>query len=228
MSILQEYEKIKKQIGDDKWNSIDTYLSHHPELRFDQLIYDPTNYTKFDNWYYENIKLMKVEVLNCWGRDFGDIGANAILYKNDKAVANIMESYEETDVRYNNGDTDTELDEEYVRETVKNLIYQDFDRYLELPKISNCSMLLQSLFADICSSDSEMVHIDYQDWEESYQDDYTENDIDVLKEEIKKYKLENLIEVDNGEYKILCYGDLITSFNDDKHLEEYSEGMELI
>lgn len=221
MSILQEYEEIRKDIGEDKWESIGTYLSEHKELRFDELIYNPKNYTKFENWFYENIKLRKVDIKNLWIRDFGDVAVNAILYQGDKKIANIITSFDEGEIRYNYGGKDTELDEEYAKETIKNLIYDDFDKYLKLPKLSKCSKLLQSLYDDICSSDSDMCHIDYDDWKNYYQEDYSEEDIKILKDEIKEYKLENVIEVDNGEYKILCYGDLETEFNDDRNLNDF-------
>jgi len=221
LSIIQEYEEIRKFIGEERWESIDTYLSEHKELRFDELIYNPKNYIKFENWFYENIKLKKVEIKNYWMRDFGDIAVNAVLYQGDNEIANIIDSFDETDIRYKYGDKDTELDQEYTNEMIKNLIYDDFDRYLKLPKISECSKLLKNLYDDICSSDSDMCHIDYQDWEDCYKDEYSDQDIKILRDEIKKYKLENVIEVDTGEYKILCYGDLESEFNDDRNLNSF-------
>ena len=40
-----------------------------------------------------------------------------------------------------------------------------------------------------------------------------------IKKEVKKYGLEDVLEIDNGEYLIVGYGDLITLFNDDRDFE---------
>lgn len=72
--------------------------------------------------YYKN---KYVKVLENWETDYGDLRFRAILYENGKAKAYIIASYDE-DI-----------------ENVEDLIYKDFDKYLELPKISKCSKLLQ-------------------------------------------------------------------------------------
>ena len=41
--------------------------------------------------------------------------------------------------------------------------------------------------------------------------------------EIKKYKLDDVIEVDTGEYVIVGYGDLETRFIDDRNVKDYVE-----
>ncbi len=46
--------------------------------------------------------------------------------------------------------------------------------------------------------------------------DFTDGDIDIIKEEIKKYKLDDLITIDCDGYKICGYGLLQTMFNDDR------------
>ncbi|MDO5569800.1 MAG: hypothetical protein Q4G04_06870, partial [bacterium] len=86
MSILQEYEEIKKQIGQEKWDSIDMYIHQNPNLTFDKIIYNKENYINFENWFYKEIKLQKVDILNIWTSDYDDICCNAILYKNDNPV----------------------------------------------------------------------------------------------------------------------------------------------
>ena len=53
MSILSEYEDIKKQIGEDKWNAIDKYIdTKRPDLRLDEIVYEPENWIEFEKWYY--------------------------------------------------------------------------------------------------------------------------------------------------------------------------------
>ena len=186
----------------------------------DDVLYKQEEWIKFDNWYNENIKNHKVRIINYWMRDYGDLAVNAILYKDGIEMANVVDCYEETDIKYNIGDIDTELNDKLLNESLKNLLYKDFDNYLKLPKISNCSKLLQTIYDAVYSSDSEMFHMDYSDWEEFYIDDYTDKDIEILKKEIKKYNLETIIEIDNGEYKIVGYGDLIMCFNDDRTLNK--------
>ena len=101
----------------------------------------------------ENEKIKKnmgIEILDIWQSDFDDLRCNAILYKNGKQVANIIVSYDETNLRYSIGNKDSVMSEASVREAFKNLIYCDFDVYLKLPKISEASKLLQSIYDDVC------------------------------------------------------------------------------
>ena len=42
----------------------------------------------------------------------------------------------------------------------------------------------------------------------------------VLQDEVKKYGLEEIVEIDTGEYKIVGYGDLETRFNDDRNINK--------
>lgn len=69
-----------------------------------------------------------------------------------------------------------------------------------------------------------MCHIDYEDWKELKEDlDYTDKDLEILNNEIKKYELDEVIEVDTGEYAIVGYGDLETRFVDDRNVKDYVE-----
>ena len=71
MSILQEYEKIRKDIGEEKWRGIDTYINaHHPELRLDQIIYNSNNWIDFEKWFNKEIKVVNVNVLDVWETDY--------------------------------------------------------------------------------------------------------------------------------------------------------------
>ena len=65
-----------------------------------------------------------------------------------------------------------------------------------------------------------MCFIHNEDWNNYYSVHYSENDLDTLRDEIKKYELEAVIEVDAGEYKIIGYEDLETRFNDDRNLNK--------
>ena len=76
-----------------------------------------------------------------------------------------------------------------------------------------------------------MCHISNEDWNDYYMDKYTDENIKNLEIEIKKYGLDEVICIDDGEYKIIGYGDLETRFNDDRNinsLDMNNEEMELI
>ncbi len=92
-----------------------------------------------------------------------------------------------------------------------------------MPKISSCSKLLQEIYDTVCESDATMCHISDEDWNDFFVDKYSDDDIEILKEEIKKYKLEEVIGINDGGYKIVGYGDLETRFNDDRNLELNNE-----
>ena len=62
-----------------------------------------------------------------------------------------------------------------------------------------------------------MCHITENDWNEYYLDEYSEDDFKELKKEIEKYGLYDIITTNEGGYKIIGYGDLEISFNDDRN-----------
>jgi len=148
--------------------------------------------------YYKN---KYVKVLENWETDYGDLRFSAILYEKGKTKAYIIASYDE-DI-----------------ENVEDLIYKDFDKYLELPKISKCSKLLQKIYDNVCESSATMCHITKDEWKDYYENLFNEIDIIKLKEEIKKYNLEDVITLNNYEYKVIGWGDLETRFNDDRNIE---------
>lgn len=162
----------------------------------------------------------EIRVLSIFDTDYGDIRCNAILMLGGREVANIIASYEKSEFEYlfNNNFT---YESDIVKNHFKVLILKDYSLYNSLPKISYCSDLLQEIYDNVCYSDSCMCHVDKYDWDEIYSDRYTESDIDILKKEIKEYGLDEVIEVNAGEYKIVGYGDLETRFNDDRNLQKY-------
>lgn len=130
-----------------------------------------------------------------------------------------MDSDEETTIRYVYGDSHSELTEELVKASFESLINNDFEKYLELPKISECSNLLQEIYDCVCESDASMCHIDDVDWmywKDTF--DFKDEDIDELKKEIKKYGLEDVIGIGDNGYKIVGYGNLQYMFNDDRNI----------
>lgn len=224
MSILQEYEEIKKIIGKEKWSSIDTYINtYKQDIILNQIIYNPHNFNEFNNWFYENIKLLKVEVSNVWDSDYGDVCCNATLYKNGEKLAKINTSYDDYSIKYNNGFSKEPVSEEEMKNNFKALIYEKFNFYINLPKISTCSKLLQNIYDNVCLSDASMCHISNDDWNKYYLQDYSEKDIDFLEDEIDKYGLHHLIGIGDEGYKIIGYGNLEIKFNDDRESEIRNE-----
>lgn len=258
MSIFQDFERIRNDIGYEKYDMIEKYLEiispnknvdkyfkemsniwKYPpnewnkrsnELKqkysvvlLDDILHKREEWNKYENWYNENHLNRNIKILNIWPTDYDDIRCNAILYQDGKEVANVIASYDESDLRYSIGDKDSEMNDEFVSNAFKSLIYYSFDSYINLPKISECSKLLQSIYDDVCNSDATMCHITEDDWDEYYSDDYSDKDIELLKEEIKKYGLNEVIGINDGEYKIIGYGDLETRFNDDRNLEKSKE-----
>ncbi len=170
---------------------------------------------------------IKIKLLNVWKSDFDDMRCNATLSINGKEKANFIARfslYEIENLQNPNNE-------------IKTLIKDEWEKYVYLPKISKCSKLLQEIYDTVCNSDSKMCHIDFNDWQEQYADRYTKEDLDKLYDEIKKYKLEDIVDLNDmeyllkdgystkeelknykPEYKIVGYGDLETCFNDDRNL----------
>ena len=215
MSILQEYEQIRREMGEKKYDSIETYLNTHPsDLLLSDILYKPEHYIDFDKWYNWKILNRTVKVNSIYETSFDDVRCDAILCINKKPVANIIASYlaDELNFRCNN-------DPNLAKEAVRTAILDDFDKYMELPKISECSKLLQEVYDDVCESDASMCHITQDDWNEFYKDNFTEKDIENLKKEVKELGLQEVITFDDAEYKIVGWGDLETRFNDDRYLQ---------
>ena len=215
MSILQEYEQIRREMGEKKYDSIEKYLETHPDILLSDILYKPEHYINFDKWYNWKILNRKVRVNSIYETSFDDVRCDAVLYQNDKAVANIIASYDanEMNFRCNN-------DPNLAKEALRVSILDDFDKYIELPKISKCSKLLQDIYDDVCQSDASMCHISEDDWNEFYREDFTEKDVDNLKREVKELGLQEVITFDDSEYRIVGWGDLETRFNDDRYLQE--------
>lgn len=196
-----------------KWYGIESYTTEVLDSFFD-------NNKLYDGKY----KTKKVKILGTWITDYDDIACNAILYQNGKEVANVMDSFEETTVRYIYGDSHTELTDELINKSLEKIINESFENYLELPKISECSKLLQEIYDRVCDSVASMCHVDSIDWI-SWKDCYnfTDDDIEQLKEEIKRYKLNEEIGIDDCGYKIVGYGNLQFAFNDDRNLAKENQ-----
>ena len=202
MSILQEYERIKKDVGQEKWDSIEDYIDyHHPELFLSDIIYNKNNWQEFEKWFYKEKKQIDVNVLSAWKTDYDDYKANIELTRGNNKLGNVIVSYAEGTIRYLANNLDKELTED-----------------LKLPKISKCSKLLQSIYDCVCQSDSTMCHITEDDWLEYYSNEYSQRDLDILENEINKYNLNDCVVIEEDGYKIVGYGELETMFIDDRNI----------
>ena len=215
MSILQEYEMIRKEMGEKKFDSIEIYLHSHDDLLLSDILYKPEHYIDFDKWYNEKLLNRKVQIISIYEEGLDDVRCDAILYQNNIEVANIIASYEasEMNMRCNN-------DPKLAKDALRVAILDEFDKYINLPKLSKTSKLLQSIYDDVRESDSSMCHITEEDWNEYYKYDFCGKDIDNLKEEVNKLGLQEVITFNDMEYKIIGWGDLETRFNDDRYLKE--------
>ena len=156
-----------------------------------------------------------VKILTFWLSDYGDIRCNASIFINNKEKANIIASF----------DRESYPDWKNSQNEYKEEIKANLDSYLSLPKLSKCSNLLKEIYDTVCESDASMCHITSEDWVEFYADRYTKKDFDKLKEEVKQYKLDDVISIDDGYYKIIGWGNLETSFNDDRNFAK-DKGLE--
>ena len=104
------------------------------------------------------------------------------------------------------------LEEKELKNAMAVLVASDFDKYSNLPKISNCSKLLIDIYDNVVSSDASMCHIDNEDWKYYLEEGYTEKDILDLAKEIKKNNLEDVIEIDNSNLLIIILLSLLNSF----------------
>ena len=252
MSILQDFEKIRDEIGHKKYDMIEEYLNekcpkkqikkYESELSkikeknklmkryniifLDDVLYKKEEWDKFENWYNEHNR--KIEITDTWLLDDYDcLFCKANLFVNDKIVANIITCYDENDLRYSIGNQNSDMNKKFVNKALNKLILLNFDKFINLPKISKCSKLLQSIYDSVCSSEASMCHITKEDWEEEYKDDFSDEDINILKKEVKKLKLDDVITFNDGEYMIVGYENLEMCFNDDRSFDNEKESSEI-
>lgn len=93
------------------------------------------------------------------------------------------------------------------------LIGDDFKRLRNLPLLSETSKLLQKIYKELKETESGMLFIEEDNWEEDYEE-FSESDIEELKEQVKKYDLENVLAFEEEECKIMAYTSLLEKFID--------------
>lgn len=152
-------------------------------------------------------------VLNYWN-DGDDLYVNYIVENTEtKQKANAIEYYDTSDIEC---DYNTASEAE-IEKALTTLLEENDGIEFKLPKASELSPLLRYIYDRVCESEDNMCHIDYNDWEElKEEEDFLEEDINVLEQEIEKYNLHDYITLDDGEYKICGYGGLQCFVNDDR------------
>lgn len=167
---------------------------------------------KYNNNFEKNKNSFKYEILNYWN-DSDDLYVNYAVSNDEKLLkANAISYYNVSDIGcdYNNSSS------EVIENCLLELIKQNNGCELDLPKVSELSSLLKYVYSFVCESESNMCHITDDDWNELVDEyEYTEEDFEDLKKEIKKYNLEDYITIEEDEYKICAYGGIQCCFNDD-------------
>ena len=59
MSILQEYEKIRREIGEEKFSHIEAFLEIHPNYFLSDVYYKEAVWKEFENWEQTNCTKIK-------------------------------------------------------------------------------------------------------------------------------------------------------------------------
>lgn len=157
-------------------------------------------------------KELEYRLLNYWN-DQDDLYVNYIVADVDNDLkANVIEYFNTSDVSGNYNILTKEETEKILLELIK----KENTNVFELPKVSELSNLLKYVYTCVCESESNMCHIDDNDWQElALENNYDDKDIEKLKEEIEKYNLQDYITIDADGYKICGYGCLQCCFNDD-------------
>lgn len=157
------------------------------------------------------IILKEVKIKSIIERD-NEIIANADFFVDKKIVANVLV---EADERIKNNKSDMF---EANAELFVELINKDFDKYTNLPKLTECSNILCDLF-DISFVDDLPLIISAENWNDYFFDKYSLDEINNLNRELKELKLDNVVDINEEDCIIRCDKRLYSYFNDDRDLD---------
>ena len=125
MSILQDLEMIRKDISQEERDAMDLYcvINNEPYtvgyieetigiregaectskmLFLNDILYNMEEYTKFNKWYNENRASRGVIIKDSWiEKDYDSAYFMASLYKNGEYLGDIIEAFNEEELRYN-------------------------------------------------------------------------------------------------------------------------------
>lgn len=158
----------------------------------------------------DNMCKYKYTVLNHW-KDLNDVYVNYVIENLDNNdIANVVTIYKTLDINYEN------LTADEINDKLLVLVKENSGKEFNLPKVSELSSLLKYVYNFVCDSEANMCYIDENDWKNmKIKDDFEEDDINVLRQEIIKYNLGDYLTIDKDGYKICGYGGLQCCFNDD-------------
>lgn len=169
------------------------------------------------------MKNYKYNILNYWN-DQDDLYVHYEVEDIENNItSNVIGYYNISDLDCNYND----FNDEGIKKSLYKLLKQHNGYEFNLARVSNLSPLLQYIYDRVCESESNMCHIDYNDWKELKEDyDFLEDDFITLKREIVDHNLEDYITLDDNEYKICAYGCLQCQFNDDRDRSLGSDELE--
>jgi len=206
-------KKIKRRIDKNKLEILSDYITMNnlsdinKELNKDEIINDLESYLQFNNYFHKKYYNRNCIVTDIYQRSFGDICADVILLYDNYSLAKVTLNLDIEDIDIEQID---KQDENLLNEVFKTIAFEKFDELIRLPKLSKSSQLLNRIYNIISDSDSNMCFIDDED-----SIVISNNAMETLKNEVKKYHLEDVIELYVDDYKIIGYGNLILKMNDD-------------
>ena len=74
MSILQEYEDIRRQLGEEEWNNIDTFLSENKQYQLSDVLYKERVWKIYEDWKRgsSDMKINRKKNIKASGNDIVD------------------------------------------------------------------------------------------------------------------------------------------------------------
>jgi hypothetical protein len=229
-NILDEYNKtIEKQNNDillTTTNFCNEYIEGCPGESRDLIKKKYNVDSKYSKFLCEDNLAGKFIALDdttgdCWVEDFNsEIQARAYLHgldRDDIFIVNPEDDDYETGIIDLSSDTN-------MRDLLENDAMIHFDEYCNLPKLSQAPKLLQTMYNDLSQSENEMFYLENEDWQESLDSgEYTNKDLDSLKEYVMQHKLNDYITFKEDDNVVTCYYGLLRKFNDDLSISKDKE-----
>ena len=163
-----------------------------------------------------------INVVDNWYSDFDDYRGTVEISKNGQKIGCVIVNFDYDDIQKTIGRDDYFSDEE-IKNAIAALVATNINKYCSLPKTSEVSPLLRTIYDNVTGSGNSMCYISYEDWELDYSDTFSEADIDNLEKEIERLKLDKLIIFDFDDCKIVGFGNLETAFIDDRGVVQEKE-----
>ena len=157
-----------------------------------------------------------INVIDNWYSSFDDYRGKAEISKNGEKLGTVIVNFSEDEIRKTIGKVEDDFSKAEIQSAIASLIATNVEKYCSLPKISEVSPLLRTIYDDLLNSENSMIYISNDDWRIDYSDDFSKDDLRNLKKEIQILHLESIVEFNYEDYLIIGYGNLETSFIDDR------------